>query len=157
MFRQPDGFHFRDPNIAPEKAVDFAVRYGGRLQLLRRAMISGWRSRYEDVEACLDVDRHALVFQPISKGLFEKKRSTFAVACYNIRRVYISVARSRLAGSPQSQRRAQRRSPAPTQEVALANATGRPSGSQSVSRAWAVGQVGPRRRPHRPPKGPIWM
>lgn len=75
--------------VTLDEAIDFAVRCGGQLQLLRR---TGWfRSLWEEVEAFLDMDRHALVFQTMSRSMLSDNRPTF-VACYKIRRVYLSIA-----------------------------------------------------------------
>ncbi|CAE8598405.1 unnamed protein product [Polarella glacialis] len=76
--------------VTLEEAVDFAVRCGGHLQLLRRTGFS-LRSSYEEVEAFLDMDRHALVFQDMSRSTFRQRRPTSAIACYKIRRVYLSI------------------------------------------------------------------
>ena len=79
-----------DVKVTIEEAIDFAVRCGGHLQLLRR---SDWlRSSNQEVEAFLDMDRHALVFQVMSRGILVRRRSTSAVACYKIRRVYLTLA-----------------------------------------------------------------
>eukprot|EP00927_Polykrikos_kofoidii_P051279 TRINITY_DN45070_c0_g1_i1.p1 TRINITY_DN45070_c0_g1~~TRINITY_DN45070_c0_g1_i1.p1 ORF type:complete len:1496 (-),score=209.50 TRINITY_DN45070_c0_g1_i1:172-4659(-) len=76
--------------VTIDEAVDFAVRCGGRLSLLRGR--NPWmRSWHEEVEAFLDMDRHALIFQTMSRSIFRQRRETSAVACYRIRRVYLSL------------------------------------------------------------------
>lgn len=96
---RPDTFAIGTPQpmipspeaVTIDEAVDFAVRCGGHLHLLRRPYWKGMRSRWEEVEAFLDMDRHALVFQTMSKDIFGRKRQASAVACYKIRRVYLSL------------------------------------------------------------------
>eukprot|EP00931_Biecheleriopsis_adriatica_P059692 TRINITY_DN35766_c0_g1_i1.p1 TRINITY_DN35766_c0_g1~~TRINITY_DN35766_c0_g1_i1.p1 ORF type:complete len:1316 (-),score=248.67 TRINITY_DN35766_c0_g1_i1:36-3956(-) len=74
--------------VTLDEAVDFAVRCGGHLLMHRK----GWlRSGLEEVEAFLDMDRHALIFQEMARRPFRERRPTSAIACYKIRRVYLSI------------------------------------------------------------------
>lgn len=70
--------------VSVEEAIDFTVRRGGQLTVARKGW---WRSRHEEVEAVLDMDRHALIFE--STGSLS--RASTSVACYKIRRVYFTI------------------------------------------------------------------
>ncbi|CAK9028381.1 1-phosphatidylinositol 4 [Durusdinium trenchii] len=76
-------------DVTLDEAVDFAVRCGGQLMVARQGLL---RSRMEEVEAFLDMDRHALIFQEMARSPFGGgRRPTSAVACYKIRRVYLTI------------------------------------------------------------------
>jgi len=81
----------QDQEVSIDESVDFAVRCGGHLQLFQPKPNCWWGSEFEEVEAFLDMDRHALVFQVMSRGLLQRQRRTSAIACYKIRRVYLSI------------------------------------------------------------------
>ncbi|CAE7039485.1 TFCD [Symbiodinium natans] len=76
-------------DVTLDEAVDFAVRRGGQLLVARRGLL---RSRTEEVEAFLDMDRHALIFQEMARRPYARgRRPTSLVACYKIRRVYLTI------------------------------------------------------------------
>ncbi|CAE7285815.1 PIP5K7 [Symbiodinium sp. CCMP2592] len=76
-------------DVTLDEAVDFAVRRGGQLLVARRGLL---RSRAEEVEAFLDMDRHALIFQEMARRPYARgRRPTSLVACYKIRRVYLTI------------------------------------------------------------------
>lgn len=75
-------------DVTLDEAVDFAVRCGGHLTVARQGFL---RSRMEEVEAFLDMDRHALIFQEMARSFGGNRRPTSSVACYKIRRVYLTI------------------------------------------------------------------
>ncbi|CAE7544231.1 TBCD [Symbiodinium pilosum] len=77
---------------------------GGQLLVARRGLL---RSRAEEVEAFLDMDRHALIFQEMARRPYARgRRPTSLVACYKIRRVYLTIVcyRKIEAEPPESRR-----------------------------------------------------